>query len=110
MSRRRCLRRWARPDRRGRLVPPSLSTFRRLLRQLDGQALAAAFGTWLKAQVMAGVADAGTLVIALDGKTVRGARTTDGKAPHLQALPAPEGLSPLRRPRVPDRKDRPRPP
>jgi predicted transposase YbfD/YdcC len=40
---------------------------------------------WLKAQVMAGLADAGTLVIALDGKTVRGARTTDGKAPHLLA-------------------------
>jgi hypothetical protein len=34
---------------------------------------------------MAGLADAGTLVIALDGKTVRGARTTDGKAPHLLA-------------------------
>jgi hypothetical protein len=53
----------ARRDRRGRLVPPSRSTFRRLLRQLDGQALAAAFGTWLKAQVIAGLADAGTLVI-----------------------------------------------
>jgi predicted transposase YbfD/YdcC len=75
----------ARRDRRGRLVPPSLSTFRRLLRQLDGQALAAAFGTWLKAQVMAGLADAGALVIALDGKTVRGARARDGKAPHLLA-------------------------
>jgi hypothetical protein len=75
----------ARRDRRGRLVPPSLAAFRRLLRQLDGQALAAAFGTWLKAQVMAGLADAGTLVIALDGKTVRGARGRDGKAPHLLA-------------------------
>lgn len=47
--------------------------------------LAAAFGTWLKAQVMAGLADAGALVIALDGKTVRGARARDGKAPHLLA-------------------------
>jgi predicted transposase YbfD/YdcC len=75
----------ARQDRRGRLVPPSRSTFRRLLRQLDGQALAAAFGTWLMAQVIAGLADAGTVVIALDGKTVRGARTRDGKAPHLLA-------------------------
>jgi hypothetical protein len=67
----------ARRDRRGRLVPPSLSAFRRLLRQLDGQALAAASGTWLKAQVMAGLAGAGTLVIALGGTTVRGARTRD---------------------------------
>ena len=72
-------------DRRGWLVPPSRSTFRRVLRSLDGQALAAAFGTWLKGQVMAGLADAGALVVALDGKTVRGARTGDGKAPHLLA-------------------------
>jgi predicted transposase YbfD/YdcC len=75
----------ARRDRRGWLVPPSRSTFRRVLRMLDGQALAAAFGTWLKGQVMAGLADAGALVVALDGKTVRGARTGDGKAPHLLA-------------------------
>ena len=75
----------ARRDRRGRLAPPSRSTFRRVLRRLDGQALAAAFGDWLKSQVMAGLADAGALVIALDGKTVRGARAGDGRAPHLLA-------------------------
>ena len=56
-----------------------------MLRRLDGQALAAAFGDWLKGQVMAGLADAGALVIALDGKTVRGARAGDGRAPHLLA-------------------------
>jgi predicted transposase YbfD/YdcC len=72
-------------DRKGRLVPPSLSTFRRVLRRLDGQAVAAAFGAWLAAQVLAGLADASSLVIALDGKTVRGARARDGKAPHLLA-------------------------
>jgi hypothetical protein len=44
----------ARRDRRGRMVPPSLSTFRRVLRVLDGQALAAAFGSWLTAQLLAG--------------------------------------------------------
>jgi predicted transposase YbfD/YdcC len=75
----------ARRDRKGRLVPPSLSTFRRVLRRLDGQAVAAAFGAWLAAQVLAGLADASSLVIALDGKTVRGARAGDGKAPHLLA-------------------------
>jgi len=75
----------ARRDRRGRRVPPPLSTFRRVLGKLDGQALSAAFGTWLAAQVQAGLADASTLVIALDGKTVRGAKTGDGKAPHLLA-------------------------
>jgi len=72
-------------DRRGRRVPPSLRTFRRVLRVLDGEAVAAAFGIWLKGQVMSGLADAAVLLIALDGKTVRGARTGDGKAPHLLA-------------------------
>jgi hypothetical protein len=72
-------------DRRGRRVPPSRSTFRRVLRQLDGEATAAAFGIWLKTQVMAGLADAAAVIVALDGKTVRGARTKDGKAPHLLA-------------------------
>ena len=60
----------ARCDRRGRRVPPSPSTFRRLLRLLDAQAVAAASGTWLRGQVMAGLADAAALIIALDGKTV----------------------------------------
>ena len=86
MSRRRCWRRWARAvtggagwcRRRGRRSGGCCG-------MLDGQALAAAFGTWLKGQVMAGLADAGALVVALDGKTVRGARTGDGKAPHLLA-------------------------
>jgi predicted transposase YbfD/YdcC len=72
-------------DRRGRRVPPSRSTFRRVLRRLDGQVLAAALGAWLKGQVAAGLADAAALVIALDGKTVRGARSGDDKAPHLLA-------------------------
>ena len=72
-------------DRRGRLVPPSLRTFRRVLGMLDAQAVAAAFGTWLRAQVTAGPADAAALLIALDGKTVRGARVSDDKAPHLLA-------------------------
>jgi len=75
----------ARGDRKGRPAPPSLSTFRRVLRRLDGEAVAAAFGAWLAAQVLAGLADAPSLVIALDGKTVRGARAGDGKAPHLLA-------------------------
>jgi hypothetical protein len=66
-------------------VPPSPAAFRRVLRRLDVQALAAAFGAWLAGQVLAGLADASSLVIALAGKSVRGARTGDGKAPHLLA-------------------------
>jgi hypothetical protein len=74
-------------DRRGRRFPPSLRTFRRVLRVLDGGAAAAAFGIWLKGQVVSGLADAAALLIALDGKTVRGARTGDEKAPHLSLAP-----------------------
>jgi predicted transposase YbfD/YdcC len=72
-------------DRRGWRVPPSRSTFRRVLARLDGEAVAAAFGIWLKAQVMGGLADAAAVIVALDGKTVRGAGARDGKAPHLLA-------------------------
>ena len=75
----------ARTDRQGRRVPPSASTFRRVLRLLDAQAVAAAFGAWLAGQVLSGLADATALVIALDGKTVRGARAGNEKAPHLLA-------------------------
>jgi predicted transposase YbfD/YdcC len=74
----------ARWDRRGcRWVAPSLATFRRVLRRVDATAVAAAFGAWLAGQVAsAGLAD---LVIALDGKTLRGAKTGQDKAPHLLA-------------------------
>ena len=75
----------ARTDRRGRRVPPSASTFRRVLRLLDATAVTAALGTWLTGQVLARLADAAAIMIALDGKTVRGARSGDGKAPHLLA-------------------------
>ena len=75
----------ARTDRQGRRVPPSASTFRRVLRLLDAQAVAAAFGAWLAGQVLSGLADATALVIALDRKTVRGARAGNEKAPHLLA-------------------------
>jgi predicted transposase YbfD/YdcC len=72
----------ARRDRRGRLVAPATVTFRRVLKRVDATALAAAFGTWLASQI--GIDPAET-VIALDGKTLRGARNGQGKAPHLLA-------------------------
>lgn len=67
----------------GLVVPPSLSTFRRVLRRLHGEA--AAFGGWLARQVPAGLAGASWLVIALGGKAVRGPRAGDEKARHLLA-------------------------
>jgi predicted transposase YbfD/YdcC len=85
MSPRRCLAAldaWT--DRRGRRVPPSLKTFRRVLRNLDAEA-SPPRSAWLRDQLLSGLADAAAVVVALDGKTVRGARARDGKAPHLLA-------------------------
>jgi len=76
----------ARWDRRGRRrVAPSPATFRRILKRVDATAVAAAFGTWLAGQLATVSADLDGLVIALDGKTMRGARTAEEKAPHLLA-------------------------
>jgi predicted transposase YbfD/YdcC len=58
------------------------STYRRAFTAVDPDKLDSALGAWLwtrSAQVM------NRMVIAIDGKTVRGARGKDGKAPHLVA-------------------------
>lgn len=62
---------------------PEESTLRKLFARLDTDALDRVLGAW--AWTRTRVVD-GRRVIALDGKTVRGARTRpDGKAPHLVA-------------------------
>jgi hypothetical protein len=82
------------------VVVPHESTIRRVLQQLDAGALEAALQTWTLAQLAARAPAAGTpvreqrQVFALDGKTVRGARSratssdTDepGTAPHLVSV------------------------
>ena len=62
---------------------PDESTLRRPFARLDADALARALGVWMWTRTF--TVDE-RRVIALDGKTVRGARTRpDGKAPHLVA-------------------------
>jgi predicted transposase YbfD/YdcC len=61
---------------------PEESTFRRAFAAVDADRLDTVLGAWLwtrTAQVT------GRLVIAIDGKTVRGARTKNTTAPHLVA-------------------------
>lgn len=61
-------------------VAPDASTFRKVLARLDADVLdqlAGAF-VWTRTQVAGG-----RRVIAVDGKTVRGARTASAAAPHL---------------------------
>jgi predicted transposase YbfD/YdcC len=58
------------------------STFRRAFALVSADVLDRVLGAWLWTRA---VPAGGRLVIAVDGKTVRGARGKDGKAPHLVA-------------------------
>lgn len=61
---------------------PCEATIRRALARLDGEQLDAVLGAWMRARV--GLLG-GRRVIAIDGKTVRGARAGVQVAPHLVA-------------------------
>lgn len=58
---------------------PDDSLYRKLLPRLDAGQVEAAIGDWIRATLVAQPDEP----IALDGKTVRGARADDEKAPHL---------------------------
>lgn len=63
-------------------VVPSESTFRRTLQRLDGDHLDQVLGRWAATRS----AGFGRLrAVAVDGKSIRGARTGDGRCPHLLA-------------------------
>ena len=65
---------------------PSESAIRRLINNLDADAFDAVIGAWLQRQC-AGRAPAGRRrVLAVDGKTLRGARSGDERAPHVLAV------------------------
>jgi predicted transposase YbfD/YdcC len=62
--------------------PAEESTFRRAFALVSADVLDRVLGAWLWTRAV----QAGSrLVIAIDGKTVRGAKSKDGKAPHLVA-------------------------
>jgi predicted transposase YbfD/YdcC len=61
---------------------PSEPTFRRVLEALDPDLLSALFGAWMSVRVRQ---DGEQVVVALDGKTVRGAKNGPNGAPHLVA-------------------------
>jgi len=62
--------------------PAEESTFRRTFTLVSGDVLDRVLGAWLHTRAMRA---GGRLVIAIDGKTVRGAKNKAGKAPHLVA-------------------------
>ena len=65
-----------------RISTPSGSLYRRLLPQLDAPAIERVLGTWIQATLTAPADEP----LALDGKTVRGARAGEQTAPHLLAF------------------------
>ena len=68
-------------------VPPCETTIRRILQAVDAQALDVALSAWLIAgsAARATAPIPGRRVIAIDGKSARGARGPDGRAVHLLA-------------------------
>lgn len=60
-------------------LTPSGSLYRWLLPQVDIESFEQVLSTWIQATSQACVTDP----LAVDGKTVRGARTAEGDAPHL---------------------------
>ena len=77
-----------RNTRTGTHVPPAYQTLRRAIGSVDAHVLDTAVTGWLHTQLRAGAlspTQLTRLVIALDGKTVRGALDTDGNQLHLFA-------------------------
>jgi predicted transposase YbfD/YdcC len=64
---------------------PDLVTIGRVLTAVDPAALDRAAGAWVSAQLAGRRSPGKRVVLAVDGKTVRGARAADGSAPHLLA-------------------------
>ncbi|HEX5542636.1 MAG TPA: ISAs1 family transposase [Micromonospora sp.] len=67
----------------GAVHAPSEATIRRMACGVDAQALEAAIAAWTAGQLPEPEPDAGPMPVAIDGKTVRGARSGDQPAPHL---------------------------
>jgi DDE_Tnp_1-associated/Transposase DDE domain len=74
----------ARRDAPGLFAVPAEATIRRTLARLDPEALAGAIGAWLTDRNRAGQPPRRPRALAVDGKTLRGARR-DGRQVHLLA-------------------------
>jgi hypothetical protein len=68
-----------------RYVAPSDATIRRAVAAVDGDALDQVIGEWLFDMVRAGHLEERQLVLAVDGKSLRGATQDDGRCVHLFA-------------------------
>ncbi|WP_328826400.1 transposase family protein [Streptomyces ureilyticus] len=78
-------------------VTPAVATVRRVLQRIDGDALDTAVGSWLARRERTAAKEAADgegppHCLAVDGKTVRGARRADGTQVHLLAAMTRTGL------------------
>lgn len=64
---------------------PDLATIWRVLTSVDPAELDAAVGAWVRSRLAAARKARHRVVLAVDGKTLRGARPRGGTAPHLMA-------------------------
>jgi predicted transposase YbfD/YdcC len=71
---------------------PAEATVQRVLQRTDGDALDAAIGAWLADRDRARTPQVTRSVLAVDGKTVRGAVRADGTRVHLPAAMSGSGL------------------
>jgi DDE family transposase len=65
---------------------PCESTIRRVVQRLDGDRFDVAISRWIQGLCAARTPQGRRRVVAVDGKSVRGARGTDGRARHLLAV------------------------
>lgn len=73
--------------RRGRYLAPDEATVRRVLRDVDADVLDSAIGSWLLTRSAA----TESLVVAVDGKTLRGTCDSTGQGVHLLAAMTHDG-------------------
>jgi len=69
----------------GQVHPPSEATIRRMACRVDREAVEAVIAAWTADRLDPAEPEAGRRAVAIDGKTVRGARQDDRPAPHLLA-------------------------
>jgi predicted transposase YbfD/YdcC len=77
----------------GHFTVPAEATIRRTLAHLDADALAAAVGAWLADRESSGPAASRRRAVAVDGKTLRGARAADGDGRPVHLLAAMDHTS-----------------
>lgn len=87
----------------GAVLAPSEATIRRVTCRVDRQALETVLSAWTAGQLGSAVPGATRVAVAIDGKTVRGARVTGQATPHLLSAATHEMSLVLAQRQIPDK-------